>query len=125
MVIDYMDKTLDLARRLLKAAQYIVDLKDIDLVAPICSDISIAIELCLQSLLLTDGVQDIESCSTVMLVGTLAARGYSIDKWLMQYAEELDSWKTGVLLSVDPVMCIDGPRKGQELLEYCKSLDAK
>lgn len=125
MVIDYMDKTLDLARRLLKAAQYIVDLKDIDLVAPICSDISIAIELCLQSLLLTDGVQDIESCSTVMLVGTLAARGYSIDKWLMQYAEELDSWKTGVLLSVDPVMCIDGLRKGQELLEYCKSLDAK
>lgn len=125
MVIDYMDKTLDLARRLLKAAQYIVDLKDIDLVAPICSDISIAIELCLQSLLLTDGVQDIESCSTVMLVGTLAARGYSIDKWLMQYAEELDSWKTGVFLSVDPVMCIDGLRKGQELLEYCKSLDAK
>ena len=120
-----MNKTLDLARRFLKAAQYIVDLKDIDLVAPICSDISIAIELCLQSLLLTDGVQDIESCSTVMLVGTLAARGYSIDKWLMQYAEELDSWKTGVLLSVDPVMCIDGLRKGQELLEYCKSLDAK
>lgn len=120
-----MDKTLDLAQRLLKAAQYIVDLKDTDLLAPICSDISVAIELCLQFLLSNSKVQVIHPCSMVELMGILAVRGCSLDKWLAQYAEELDSWKTGMLLSVDLALCIEGLRKGQELLEYCESLDTE
>ena len=120
-----MDKTLDLARRFLKAAQYIVGTKDTDLLAPVFSDISFAIELCLQFLLSDSKVQVIQPCSMVELMGLLAVRGYSLDKWLAQYADELDNWETGMLLSVDPALYIEGLRRGQELLEYCKSLDAE
>lgn len=121
----YMNKTLTLAHNYLKAANHIVAVDDTDLYAPACSDISFAIKLCLQFLLSRSGIQIAEPYSISALIETLASEGYQIGDWLIQHADAIDSWETGMLLSVDPALCLEGLRKGQELLEYCKSLDTE
>lgn len=88
-----------------------------------CSEISVAIELCLRYLLTGGEIQDDQPYSIVILVNILTGRGYPIDEWIVHHAEDLERWKIDMLAATGLHLCIEGLRKGQELLEYCKSLD--
>lgn len=120
-----MDETLILARNNLKVANCLVEANDADLLNSACSEISVAIELCLRYLLTGREIQDAQPYSIVILVNILADRGYPIDEWIIHHTEDLEHWKIDMLATIDPALCIEGLRKGQELLEYCKSLDTE
>ena len=120
-----MNKTLTLAHNYLKAANHIVAVGDTDLYAPACSDISFAIKLCLQFLLSRSSIQIAGSYSISALIETLASEGYQIGDWLVQHADAIDSWKTGMLMSVEPALCLEGLDRAQKLLEYCTTLDTE
>lgn len=96
-----------------------------DLLNSACSEISVAIELCLRYLLTGREIQDARPYSIVILINILTSRGYLIDEWIVHHAEDLERWKIDVLATIDPHLCVEGLRRGQELLEYCKSLDAE
>ena len=120
-----MNKILTLARNNLKVANCLIEANDADLLNSACSEISVAIELCLHYLLTGREIQDARPYSIVILINILANRGYPIDEWIVHHAEDLERWKIDMLATIDPALCIDGLRKGHELLEYCKSLDTE
>ena len=120
-----MNKTLALARNNLKVANCLVEANDADLLNSACSEISVAIELCLRYLLTGGEIQDGQPYSIVILVNILTGRGYPIDEWIVHHAEDLEHWKIDRLAATGLHLCIEGLRKGQDLLEYCKSLDAE
>lgn len=120
-----MNKTLTLARNNLKVANCLIEANDADLLNSACSEISVAIELCLRYLLTGKEIQDTRPYSIVMLINILANRGYPIDEWIVHHAEDLERRKIDMLAATGLHLCIEGLRKGQELLEYCKSLDAE
>lgn len=120
-----MNKILTLARNNLKVANCLIEANDADLLNSACSEISVAIELCLRYLLTGKEIQDAQPYSIVILINILTGRGYPIDIWIIHHAEELERWKIDMLAAIDPHLCAEGLRKGQELLEYCKSLDAE
>lgn len=120
-----MNKTLTLARNNLKVANCLIEANDTDLLNSACSEISVAIELCLRYLLTGKEIQDARPYSIVILINILANRGYPIDEWIVHHAEDLERWKINMLAAIDLHLCIEGLRKGQDLLEYCKSLDAE
>lgn len=120
-----MNRTLTLACNNLKVANCLVEANDADLLNSACSEISVAIELCLRYLLTGGEIQDDQPYSIVILVNILTGRGYPIDEWIVHHAEDLEHWKIDMLATIGLHLCIEGLRKGQELLEYCKSLDAE
>ena len=120
-----MNKILTLARNNLKVANCLIEANDADLLNSACSEISVAIELCLRYLLTGKEIQDTRPYSIVMLINILANRGYPIDEWIVHHAEDLERRKIDMLAATGLHLCIEGLRKGQELLEYCKSLDAE
>ena len=120
-----MNRTLTLACNNLKVANCLVEANDADLLNSACSEISVAIELCLRYLLTGKEIQDTRPYSIVMLINILANRGYPIDEWIIHHADDLEHWKIDMLAATGLHLCIEGLRKGQELLEYCKSLDAE
>ena len=120
-----INKTLTLARNYLKAATHVIAAGDTDLFAPACSDISFAIKLCLQLLLSRSGIQIAGPCLISALIETMASNGYQIDDWLIQHADAIDSWETGMLMSVEPALCLEGLNRAKKLLEYCTTLDTE
>lgn len=120
-----MNRTLTLARNNLKVANCLIEANDADLLNSACSEISVAIELCLRYLLTGKEIQDARPYSIVILINILANRGYPIDEWIVHHAEDLERWKIDMLAATGLHLCIEGLRKGQDLLEYCKSLDAE
>lgn len=84
-----MNKTLALARNNLKVANCLVEANDADLLNSACSEISVAIELCLRYLLTGKEIQDARPYSIVILINILANRGYPIDEWIVHHAEDL------------------------------------
>lgn len=120
-----MNRTLTLARNNLKVANCLIEANDADLLNSACSEISVAIELCLRYLLTSKEIQDARPYSIVILINILANRGYPIDEWIVHHAEDLERWKIDMLAATGLHLCIEGLRKGQELLEYCKSLDTE
>ena len=120
-----MNKTLTLAHNNLKVANCLVEANDADLLNSACSEISVAIELCLRYLLTGREILVALPYSIVILVNILSSRGYPIVEWIVRLADDLEHLKIDMLATIDPHLCIEGLRKGQELLEYCKSLDTE
>lgn len=90
-----MNKILTLARNNLKVANCLVEANDADLLNSACSEISVAIELCLRYLLTGREIQDAQPYSIVILISILMGRGYLSMNGLYI---TLKTWNTGKLI---------------------------
>lgn len=122
-----MNDNLIIARNHFKTAKVVATTQDEDLLNSACFHVEQGVELCFKFLATRCGKSIGKKRDIPSAVYLLTQWGYTLDEWFVTHAADLKFWAVDARYNLNVrgtyLLCLEGLRKGYELLEYCKSLD--